>query len=198
MATGADAPLPGEHPHAEGGKAEELVGELYQELRRLAHHLSAHEPCGQLVEATALVHEAYLRLVHGGSPAWANKAHFFAAAAQAMRRILVEQARRRRCAKYGGGRRRVTLNEAAAVAPEPLEDVLALDEALTRLEQRDPRTGQIVMLRYFAGLSVPETAGVLGVSAGTVKADWSRAKAWLHRELTARDRQQGRRASGPD
>lgn len=194
MATGADAPLPGEHPHAEGGKAEELVGELYQELRRLAHHLSAHEPCGQLVEATALVHEAYLRLVRGGSPAWANKAHFFAAAAQAMRRILVEQARRRRCAKYGGGRARVTLNEALVVASEPPPAVLALDEALTRLEQQDSRKSQIVVLRYFAGLSVPETAEALGVSAGTVKADWSWAKAWLHREITREDRQKGERS----
>jgi RNA polymerase sigma factor (TIGR02999 family) len=135
------------------------------------------------MQSTALVHEAYLRLVGSGSSAWSNKGHFFGAAAQAMRRILVEQARQRHSVKHGGGRLRVTLNEAAVLAPEPSQDVLTLDEALTRLEERDPRKGQIVMLRYFAGLSVQETAEVLGVSATTVKADWSWAKAWLHREI---------------
>jgi RNA polymerase sigma factor (TIGR02999 family) len=193
---GTETPPSGENSAGDGEKAEALVGQVYRELRRLAHHFLGHEAPGQLMQTTALVHEAYLRLVGSGSPAWANKAHFFAAAAQAMRRILVEQARRRRSAKYGGGRKRITLNEAAVLAPEPSDDVLALDEALTRLEERDPRKGQIVMLRYFAGLSVHDTAEVLEVSAATVKADWSWAKAWLHREIARGNSGTGKRSHG--
>lgn len=188
MMTGSEATSPGQHPAEAGENSAALVAQVYQELRRLAHHLLGPEPPGQLMETTALVHEAYLRLVGGGSVAWANKGHFFGAAAQAMRRILVEQARQRRAAKYGGARKRVRLDEAAVLAPQPAEDVLALDEALTRLEERDPRKGRLVMLRYFAGLSVQETAELLGVSAATVKADWSWAKAWLHREMAAGNR----------
>jgi RNA polymerase sigma factor (TIGR02999 family) len=193
VVAGFDTSLPGESPAQKGEKAEALVAQVYQELRRLAHHLLSPEPAGQVMQSTALVHEAYLRLVGSGSSAWSNKGHFFGAAAQAMRRILVEQARQRHSAKHGGGRIRVTFNEAAVLAPEPSEDILALDEALTRLEQRDPRKGRIVMLRYFAGLSVHETAEVLEVSATTVKADWSWAKAWLHREITREDRETGDR-----
>jgi RNA polymerase sigma factor (TIGR02999 family) len=192
---GTGPPRPGEGPGLEKEAAAALVARVYAELHGLAHHLLARESPGQLFQTTALVHEAYLRLVGHGRCAWANQAHFFAAAAQAMRRILVDQARQRRSAKRGGKCKRVSLDETAALAPEPAEDLLALDEALTRLEQRDPRQGQIVMLRYFAGLSVQETAGVLGVSPATVKADWSWAKAWLHREIAPGD--QGTREVKP-
>ena len=192
MITGTGPPRPGEGPGLEKETAAALVARVYAELHRLAHHLLVREPPGQLFQTTALVHEAYLRLVGGGQSDWPSKGYFFAAAAQAMRRILVEQARQRRSAKRGGRCHRVTLDAAAVLAPEPAEDLLALDEALTRLEQRDPRQGQIVVLRYFAGLSVPETAEVLGVSTATVKADWSWAKAWLHREMTAGNREHAR------
>ncbi len=192
MTAGSATPPSGGSSAGDEEKADALVAQVYRELRRLAHQFLGREPPGQLMQSTALVHEAYLRLAGHGNCAWANKAHFFAAAARAMRRILVEQARRRHSPKYGGGRKQIALDQAAVVASEPSADILALEEALARLEQRDPRQGRIVMLRYFAGLTVEETAEVLEVSAATVKADWSWAKAWLHREIAAGNSRAGK------
>jgi RNA polymerase sigma factor (TIGR02999 family) len=140
------------------------------------------------LETTALVHEAYLRLVDQRSIEWQNGAHFFAVAAQAMRRILVDHARAKHYAKRGGGALRVSLDKAEALAQERAVEVVALDDALSRLATMDPRKGQIVELRYFGGLSVEETAEVLAVSAITVKREWLKAKAWLHREIKNSDK----------
>ncbi len=169
------------------GAAEELVPLVYQELRRLARWLVAREPAGSSLQATALVHEAYLRLVGNSELAWRDRAHFFRAAAQAMRRILTEHARRRGRIKHGGGRRREPLDEAATIPAADTLDVLALDEAITRLSAVDARKGEVVSLRYFAGLSIEETAQALEVSPATVKNDWIYARAWLHRELSGED-----------
>ena len=164
--------------------ADELLPLVYDELRVLAGRQLAAEPRGQTLQPTALVHEAYLRLVRGEPAAWENRGHFYSAAARAMRRILIERARKRAAARHGGGRRRVTLSEVASEeATDPL-DLLALDEALSRLERRDPRMSEIVMLRYFAGLGVEDTAAALGVSVRTVKRDWAVARAWLFEEMS--------------
>lgn len=171
---------------ASGPLADELLPLVYEELRALAQSRMAREPAGQTIQATALVHEAYLRLV-GDGPAdshWSGRAHFFAAAALAMRRILVERGRGRRRLRHGDGMRPVELLESAVLAPEPDSEVLLLDQALTRLERAEPRKAQVVMLRYFAGLSIEDTAAALELSPATVKADWAFARAWLHRELT--------------
>lgn len=169
---------------AGGRDAAELLPLVYRELRRLAHRRLAGEPRGQLLQTTALVHEAYLRLEHKGHTRWENRAHFFAAAATAMRRILVEQARGRRQWKRGAGYRTVTLDEAGIVAGPRGIDMLALDEALKKLAAHDAHAGQVVNLRYFAGLSIEETALALDVSPRTVKRTWSYAKAWLLDEMT--------------
>ncbi len=163
--------------------AQELVQLLYSELRRLAGSLLARRPPGQTLQPTALVHEAFLRLADNRDPRWNGRAHFFGAAAQAMREILVDEARRKRAAKRGGGVRPDELNEEAVAITPPIADVLALDEALTRLERDDPRKGEIVALRYFAGLTVPETAEVLGVSTSTIERESRYIRAWLAREL---------------
>jgi RNA polymerase sigma factor (TIGR02999 family) len=159
----------------ERGAADDLLPIVYAELRAVARALLRP---AQTLQPTALVHEAYLRLVGNEDPGWNSRGHFFAAAATAMRRILVEQARRR--ARRG---QRADLADDPAVMP-PDERVLDVDAALTRLEQRDPRRAEIVNLRYFAGLSVAETAAVLGVSVGTVERDWRLARAMLERELS--------------
>jgi RNA polymerase sigma factor (TIGR02999 family) len=171
--------------------ADRLLPLVYDELRRLAAQRLAHEPPGQTLQATALVHEAYLRLV--GTPArspaseggvrWDGRGHFFAAAAEAMRRILVENARRKRTAKRGGGRARQELDVERLAAPEPREDLLALDEALTRLAAADPRAAELVQLRYFAGLTLPESARLLNISPRSADRLWAYARAWLHQEL---------------
>jgi RNA polymerase sigma factor (TIGR02999 family) len=160
--------------------AAQLLELVYHDLRRLAAHRLAHEAPGQTLEPTALVHEAYLRLV-GDTPdrPWDGRAHFFAAAAEAMRRILVESARRKRRFKRGGHKARVPLEEAELLVPEPCEDVLALDEALTELAATDRAAADLVQLRYFGGLSIPEAAEVLGVSPRTAKRLWTFARAWL-------------------
>lgn len=165
--------------------ADELLPVVYEELRGIARRGLAGERAGQTLQATALVHEAWLRLGGGDSAAqdWENRRHFFAAAAQAMRRILVDRARRRGRDKRGGGRRRVDLSESVAVEAEPSLDLVALDAALEELETHDERKFKVVMLRYFTGLSIEETAEALEVSPATVKTDWSYARAWLHREL---------------
>jgi RNA polymerase sigma factor (TIGR02999 family) len=164
----------------------ELLPLVYEELQALARSFMAKEGAAHTLQPTALVHEAYLRLVGDGST-WDNRGHFFVAAATAMRRILIDRARQRHRLKRGGNRRRVELDDAALATEPESEDLLALEQALARLEAKDPRKGQVVMLRYFAGLSNEETATVLGVSLATVKNDWTFARAWLHRELSADD-----------
>ena len=166
--------------HAAG----QLLPLVYDELRRLAAHHLAHEKPGQTLDATALVHEAYLRLVGDGPEQhWDGRRHFFAAAAEAMRRILVENARRKRRLKHGGDLTRRDLDDAEPAAPEPPEDLVALDEALTKLAATDPQSAELVQLRYFAGLTLPEAAEVIGVSPRTADRYWAYARAWLHREL---------------
>ncbi len=163
--------------------ADALLPLVYDELRRLAHARLARESAGQTLQTTALVHEAYLRLVGDEDPGWNGRAHFFGAAARAMRRILVERARSRSRLKRGGDLARETWDEPAAVGSEPSLDLLALDEALDRLAAHDARKSEVVLLRHFAGLELAEIASALQVSIATVKTDWSYARAWLHREL---------------
>lgn len=161
----------------------ELLPLVYDELRKLARSNMKRESEGQTLQPTALVHEAYMRLVGDGDLKWDNRGHFFGAAARAMRRILVERARSRGRIKRGGDRKRVELvDEVMAVEPEST-DLLALDGALERLEKYDSRKCEVVMLRYFAGLSIEETAAGMGLSPATVKNEWAFARAWLHREL---------------
>src|SRR5262245_43262902 len=168
-------------PHA----AEQLLPLVYDELRKLAAQRLAQERSGQTLDATALVHEAYLRLVGGGQPQdWDGRGHFFAAAAEAMRRILVEQARRKGRARHGGGRRRIHLDESGFVAEPPGEDLLAIDEALSRLAELDPKRAELVKLRFFAGLTLPEAAVALGISLATAERQWAFARTWLYAELS--------------
>jgi RNA polymerase sigma factor (TIGR02999 family) len=166
--------------------ASQLLPLVYDELRQLAAQRLAHQTPGQTLQPTALVHEAYLRLV--GDPQgsdWDNRGHFFAAAAEAMRRILVENARRKGRQKRGGDRTRCNLEDAEQVAaPEIREDLLALDDALTRLVAVDPQAAQLVQLRYFAGLSIPDAAKTLGVSPRTADRLWAFARVWLLREIS--------------
>jgi RNA polymerase sigma factor (TIGR02999 family) len=156
---------------------------VYDELRRLAKHYMRGERAGHSLQATALVNEAYMRLVDYKGMKWQNRAHFFAVSAQLMRRILVDHARRRNL-KRGGGMQHVSLNETAIVGAEQTADLVALNDALDALARLDPRKVQVVEMRFFGGLGVDETAEVLQVSSVTVMRDWSTAKAWLYRELT--------------
>ena len=162
--------------------AQELAPQVYDELRRLAAAYMRRERPGQTLQATALVHEAYLRLAGAGTP-WTDKRHFVGIAARSMRQILVERARARGAQKRWAGLDRVTMTDALAVAADAEGMLPALDEALTRLEQVDPEQARIVELRYFAGLSMEETADALGMSPATLKRRWALARAWLHREL---------------
>jgi RNA polymerase sigma factor (TIGR02999 family) len=172
-------------PHAAG----QLLPLVYEELRRLAAEKLAHERPGQTLQATALVHEAYLRLVASGDVSapreqhWNGRGHFYAACGEAMRRILVENARRRQSLKRGGGRRRHDADDLDLAAPEPREDLLALDEALTRLAATDPQAANLVQLRYFAGLTLPEAAESLGMAPRSAGRLWAFARAWLRREI---------------
>jgi RNA polymerase sigma factor (TIGR02999 family) len=167
-------------PHSAG----QLLPLVYDELRRLAAQKLAQEKPGQTLQATALVHEAYLRLVgQGQEPSWNGRGHFFAAAAEAMRRILVENVRRKRAVKHGGEHARQDLEEALLIAPEPREDLLALDEALNKLAVQNRQAADVVQLRYFAGLSLPEAAKTLGISPRTAGRLWAFARAWLRREV---------------
>jgi len=161
-----------------------LAPAVHQHLHRLAAHYMAAERPGHVLQATALVNEAYLRLVDWKDVQWQSRAHFFGLAAQAMRHILVDAARTRRRAKRGGGELHVSLSGAADVAVSQSADVVALDDALTTLETLNPRHSRIVELRFFGGLSLKEIAHVLNVSVGTVRRDWSLAQAWLYRELS--------------
>ena len=160
-----------------------LLPVVYDELRRLAAHYLRGERVGHTLQATALVNEAYLRLIEVRKVQWQNRAHFFAMAARLMRRILVDAARARGYQKRGGGAPIVALEEALVVSDEPGRDLVALDEALTALAALDPRMSQVVEMRFFGGLSLDETAEALHVSRDTVKRDWKMAKLWLLREL---------------
>jgi RNA polymerase sigma factor (TIGR02999 family) len=204
----ADAPLSDEEPAAhevtlaleavrrgDARAAESLLEAVYEQLRDLARARMAREPgagAGMTLDATALVHEAYLRVLGPGDadkppPRWDGRGHFFGAAALAMRRILVERARHRNRQRHGGGRDRVELADDLVPSPSPEADgtdLVALDEALRKLEAHDPRKAKVVSLRYFAGLTVEETAAALDLSPATVKNDWAFARAWLHRELS--------------
>jgi RNA polymerase sigma factor (TIGR02999 family) len=158
----------------------ELLPLVYQELKRVAAQRLAREAPGQTLQATALVHEAYLRLVDANT-GWQNRGHFFAAAAEAMRRILIENARRKHALKHGGGQKRIELDDVAlAAVGAPVEDVIALDEALGRLANENPDVARLVQLRFFAGLGEEEAAAVLGISRATASRQWAYARAWLH------------------
>ncbi len=176
----------------DSGACEELLPLVYDELRRLASSHLAREPSGMTLQPTALVHEAYLRLLGSREVEWQGKGHFFGAAAQAMRRILVDRARARAAIKRGGDRRREHSDEGLDGIADPLAtpggvgeqiDLLKLNTVLERLEAKDKRQADVVMLRYFAGLTIEQTAQALGLSAGTVKNEWTFARAWLRREL---------------
>ena len=175
--------------------AEELLPLVYDELRKLAAAKLAHEKPGQTLQPTALVHEAYLRLVAtsdqaatSGEQKWNSHGHFFGAAAEAMRRILVEQARGKARLKRGGDRKRVNLEEATSLAPEAADDLLSLDEALTKLADEDPVKAKLVKMRYFAGLQVTEAADALGISRATAHRYWAYAKVWLYCQITGEEK----------
>jgi RNA polymerase sigma factor (TIGR02999 family) len=179
--------------------AGQLLPLVYDELRKLARRRLDDEKPGQTLQATALVHEAYFRLVGDAQDRpWDSRGHFFAAAAEAMRRILVENARRKRRRKHGGGLVRVDLDEADLACRLPPEDLLALDEAMARLAAEDPLKARLVQLRFFAGLSLEEAAGVLGVSAVTAKRYWRYARAWLHRAVSGTGGSQDTPAGGQE
>jgi len=167
---------------------DELLPLVYEELRILAAQKLSHEPRGQTLQATALVHEAYLRLVGEEPQGWENRGHFFAAAAEAMRRILVEHARRKASAKHGGTRRRTELDDLACSIVGPSDDIIALSEALDKLAERDRAAAEVVKLHYFAGLTLDQVAGLQGISRRTAVTHLSYARAWLRRELANGDR----------
>jgi RNA polymerase sigma-70 factor, ECF subfamily len=169
------------------GKAPgELVELVYAELRRLAASCMRRERPNHTLQATALVHEAYFRLVGQREVEWQSRAHFFGIAAQTMRRILLDHARDRRAAKRGGGARQVTLDDALMVTDDHLDNVLVLDESLRKLALKDAAQSRLVELRFFAGMTVEESAEVLGISTATVKREWSHARAWLLRDMNAK------------
>jgi RNA polymerase sigma factor (TIGR02999 family) len=169
--------------------AECLLPLVYDELRRLAAQKLAQEKPGQTLEATALVHEAYLRLVDTDKvPHWNSRGHFFAAAAEAMRRILVENARRKKALRRGGNRQRQNLDLAEPASPRLSDDLLALDEALEKLAAKERVKAELVKLRYFAGLTIEQTAEALGISVATANRHWDYARAWLHQEITGEAR----------
>jgi RNA polymerase sigma factor (TIGR02999 family) len=169
--------------HGELGALDRLMPLIYGQLRQQARRQLRHERAGHTLQPTALVHEAFLRLVGQSRAQWQNREQFFAVAARAMRRVLVDHARARRAAKRGDGRTLIALDEAPDPAAPPAVDVLALDQTLDRLAAIDPRQARVVELRYFAGFSASETAAALEVSLATVNRDWAMARAWLFREL---------------
>lgn len=170
---------------SKGDKAalDKLIPYVYDELRRLARHYMRREHAGHTLQTSALINEAYLRLVDQ-SVAWQNRAHFFGIAARLMRQILVDHARAHQYAKRGGGAEKVSLDEAANLAQGRAAEIVALDEALESLTALDPQQGRIVELRFFGGLTIEETAEVLGISHATVERDWSVARAWLRRQMS--------------
>lgn len=173
---------PGAQP-SEPQAAEALLPQVYEELRRLAAYKMAQEPPGQTLQATALVHEAWLRLAAQDKQTYANRTHFFAVAAEAMRRILIDRARRRRAVRRGGEAQRVDTDALEIAAPIPDDELLALDEALERLAEHEPQKAELVKLRHFVGLTLTEAAVILGISEPTAKRYWAYARAWLFREL---------------
>jgi RNA polymerase sigma factor (TIGR02999 family) len=166
---------------------EELLPMIYQELRRLAHNFLYRERSDHTLQTTALVHEAYVKLIDQKDTHWQNRAHFFAIAAQAMRRILIDSARRHAAVKRGGAGEKVSLSDAAEISSEPNNSLLALDEALNTLAEIDEQQSRIVVLRYFGGLTIEETAEVLKLSPATIKREWTMARAWLYQSLTSED-----------
>ena len=160
-----------------------LIPLVYEELRRIAQHFLQREKPGHTLQSTALVHEAYVRMVGQNLPEWQSRAHFFGIAAQLMRQILVDHARARQAAKRGGDVFKLSLDESTAMPEQQDLDLIALDDALKSLAELDPQQGRIVELRYFAGLTIEDTSEVLGISPATVKRDWATARAWLQREM---------------
>lgn len=164
--------------------AEKLLPIVYEELRRLAAQKLSHEKAGQTLQATALVHEAYIRLVEAEDQSWESRGHFFRAAAEAMRRILIENARRKKSLKRGGNRKRFTLEEEDAIVNSPSEDLLALDEALTKLAEEEGEIVELIKLRYFAGLTFDQAAQVMGISSSAASRYWAYGRAKLLQEIT--------------
>ena len=162
---------------------EELLPLIYDELRLLAAQKLAKEPPGQTLEGTALVHEAYIRLIGAETHSWDRRGHFFAAAAEAMRRILVEKARRKRSSKHGGEKVKIALDAVELAIEEPSDDLIALDEALMKLSEKDPGVAELVKLRYFAGLTIEQVAQFQGISRRTAVDHWAYARAWLRRQI---------------
>lgn len=165
------------------GAMEELIQAVYEELRRTARRELARRRPGNTLDTSALVHEAYLKIADSGHASWNDRAHFFAVAATAMRQIIVDDARRRSSAKHGGALHRVTLDERRLMPELQAQELVALDEALDRLADLNARLSRVVDCRFFAGLTVPETAAAMGCSPRTVDRDWKKARAWLYREL---------------
>ena len=170
--------------HGDVKAVNELLPLVYEELRRLAAQKMSQEQPGQTLQATALVHEAYIRLIGSENRNWSGRAHFFAAAAEAMRRILIENARRKQRLRRGGARQRVELDDAYLPIEEPPEDMIALDEALAKLAAEDSTKAELVKLRYFAGLTIEQAAEMLGISRATADRYWSYARAWLFHEIS--------------
>lgn len=166
---------------------DELIPLVYAELRRIARRYLWQERPDHTLQSGALVHEAYLRLVHEKPPQWQNRAHFFGVAAQLMRHILVDHARRRLAAKRGAGAPRLWLEPDIALPQKPEVDLLALDDALNRLAALDPRQSRLIELRFFGGLSIEEAAGVLGISPATMKREWATARTWLQRDMKQKE-----------
>lgn len=169
--------------------AAQLMPLVYEELRKLAAHKMANEAAGHTLQPTALVHEAWLRLVGTANPRFANRAHFFGAAAEAMRRILIEKARRRRAIRHGGGQQRIDLEDVDVAAPAEDDQLLAVNDALDKLAAQNKLEAELVKLRYFVGLTLEDAAEILGISARTADNYWAHARAWLFRELKSRDSQ---------
>ena len=174
---------PGEPPAEPTQAGGDLLTRLYEELRKLARHRMAEEPAGQTLQATALVHEAWLRLGGDCQPQWRNEAHFFAAAAQAMRRVLLDRARRRRALRRGGDAERVSLEFVELATAADDDQLLALDAALARFAEQEPDMAELVRLRFYVGLTIPEAARMRGLTATTAKRHWAYARAWLFREM---------------
>ncbi|HXJ56052.1 MAG TPA: ECF-type sigma factor [Candidatus Dormibacteraeota bacterium] len=168
--------------------ADELLPLVYEELRKLAGLRMANEAAGNTLQPTALVHEAWLRLVGPNNPKFAGRAHFFAAAAEAMRRILIDRARRKRALRHGGGQERVDIQQIELASPDSDDQLLAVNEALDKLAAQDPIEAELVKLRYFAGLTVDEAAELLDISPRTARNYWAHARTWLYHEITVRGR----------
>lgn len=163
---------------------EELLPLIYEELRLLAAQKMAHEPPGQTLQATALVHEAYIRLVNVEAQNWDSRGHFFAAAAEAMRRILVDKARRKQSKRQGGNHKKIDMNDSFSAIEEPKDDILAVNEALDKLAKEDSKLAEVIKLRYFGGLTLDQIAGIMGIGRRTVDRYWALGRAWLYQEIT--------------